>query len=53
MTDPPPSVVREVEAFCERHGVDPRNPHPSGVANAVDGGTRDEIAAALDELASR
>ncbi len=53
MTDLPPSVVREVEAFCELHGVDPQSPHPSGVANAVAGATRDEIAAALDELATR
>jgi len=53
MSDVPESVVREVESFCYRHGCDPRQVEPSGVANVVGDGTVGEIAAALDELAAR
>jgi len=53
VSDPPESVVREVESFCYRHGCDPTSVEPSGVQNVVGNATVEEIAAALGELAAR
>jgi len=53
VSNPPESVVREVESFCYRHGCDPNTVEPSGVQNVVGDATVEEIAAALDELAAR
>lgn len=54
MTDPDPSVVREVEAFVERHDANPGRVEGSGLRFLFDcTRTTGEIDAALDELAAR
>jgi hypothetical protein len=53
MTDPSPSVVTEVEAFCERHAADPASVEATGLRFLFDDTTTDEIDAALAELHAR
>jgi hypothetical protein len=53
MTEPSPSVVAEVEAFCDRHQADPESVKPTGLRFLFDDATADEIAAALAELRAR
>jgi len=53
VSNPPESVVREVESFCYRHAADPNTVEQSGVQNVVGDATVEEITAALDELARR
>lgn len=52
MTEPDPDVVDAVEAFLTRHNADPAKVHASGL-RTITGAERDEIAAALEELAVR
>jgi hypothetical protein len=53
MTEPSPSVVAEVEAFCERHQADPASVEPTGLRFLFDETPTDEIDAALAELVAR
>jgi predicted DNA-binding helix-hairpin-helix protein len=53
MTDADPSVVAEIEAFCERRSADPETVKASGLKNIIEDATADEIAAALTELRAR
>jgi hypothetical protein len=47
MSEPPPTVVAEVEAFCDRHEADPASVEPTGLRFLFDDLTADEIATAL------
>jgi hypothetical protein len=53
MSEPSPTVVAEVEAFCERRNTDPETVKASGLRNIIDDATADEIATALAELRAR
>jgi hypothetical protein len=53
MSEPSPSVVAGVEAFCERHQANPTSVEPTGLRFLFDKPDVDEIAAALAELRAR
>jgi hypothetical protein len=50
MTEPSPSVVAEIEAFCERHQAGPQTVQAGGLRFLFDDPNIEEINVALDEL---